>query len=109
MAWPKGRKRPGHPPPRGRGRQKGTPNKATINLREAIVESLEVVGGVKYLVKMATTAPTAYAGLLGRIIPQQHTIDIPLPTDEQLAVMTPLDMLKWTMRATMQAALHDPT
>jgi hypothetical protein len=57
------------------GRARGTPNKVTGLLREAILMAAEQAGGkdglVGYLRKAATECPTAFLGLLGRVLPLQ--------------------------------------
>lgn len=55
------------------GRQKGTPNKLTKTIREAILESFENLGGSAYLEKMARLEPSAYMTLLGKVLPTQLT------------------------------------
>lgn len=53
------------------GRQKGTPNKLTGELRAAIREAFERAGGVEYLVSVAHENPAVFCGLLGRILPME--------------------------------------
>lgn len=55
------------------GRQKGTPNKLTKTIREALLESFENVGGVQYLERIARIEPVAYMTLLGKVLPTQIT------------------------------------
>lgn len=57
------------------GRQKGTPNKLTKTVKEAIEVAFDEIGGPAYLVKMSKEQPTAFLTLLGKIIPTQlqHT------------------------------------
>ena len=63
--------------PKTGGRQKGTPNKITVQLREAVVLAANIVGSdgqgkdgiIGYLVKQAKMEPRAYMSLLGRVIP----------------------------------------
>jgi hypothetical protein len=50
------------------GRQKGTPNKNTAQLRDMILEALERRGGVDYLAKVADKP---FCALLARVIPLQ--------------------------------------
>lgn len=67
--------------PKTGGRQKGTPNKVTGLLREAIVLAAEAHGydgkgkdGVKgYCQYLAAKEPKAFAGLLGKVLPLQLT------------------------------------
>ena len=60
---------------RGKGRPKGSKNKTTLLLREAILKAAEDAGGsgglVGYLTLQATESPSAFLALLGRIIPTQ--------------------------------------
>lgn len=54
------------------GRQKGTPNKNTQELRIMILDALGGAGGVDYLKARAVDTPTAFLSLLGRVLPLQH-------------------------------------
>ena len=47
--------KPGHA--KAGGRQKGTPNKVTADLREAIMHAFDKVGGEDYLVRVARKNP----------------------------------------------------
>jgi hypothetical protein len=55
------------------GRQKGTPNKITRTLREAILQALEEAGGkggaVEYLRSQANLSPGAFLSLVGKVLP----------------------------------------
>jgi hypothetical protein len=55
----------------GKGRPKGSQNKLTATIKEAIEQSFSEVGGAKYLAEMAYSQPNAYMALLGKILPQQ--------------------------------------
>jgi hypothetical protein len=55
------------------GRQKGTPNKITRDIREAVLQSFEIVGGAQYLAEQARLNPTAYLSLVGKVLPLQVT------------------------------------
>jgi hypothetical protein len=61
------------------GRQKGTPNKTTALLKDAILQAAEQAGGeggiVAYLQKQATENPTAFMTLLGKVLPTQFSGD----------------------------------
>lgn len=56
---------------RGKGRPKGSSNKLTKTIKQAIEASFDKVGGAKYLEKMATEQPVAYMTLLGKVLPTQ--------------------------------------
>lgn len=55
------------------GRQKGTPNKITRDIREAVLQSFEIVGGAQYLAEQARANPVAYLSLVGKVLPLQVT------------------------------------
>lgn len=65
----------------GKGRPKGSKNKTTTLLREAILLAAENVGNdirpddglVAYLEQLAVVEPKAFASLLGRVLPLQVT------------------------------------
>ena len=51
------------------GRTKGTPNKTTAALKDMILTALDKAGGVKYLQRQADESPTAFLGLVGKVLP----------------------------------------
>jgi hypothetical protein len=51
------------------GRQKGTPNKITKTLREAVLGAFDDAGGQQYLVRMSQEQPAAFMTLLGKVLP----------------------------------------
>lgn len=53
----------------GPGRPKGAPNKATAELKEAILEAFRLAGGEEYLKRQAEANPTAFMTLLGKVLP----------------------------------------
>jgi hypothetical protein len=59
------------------GRKPGTKNKATLPLKEMAAESLERLGGVKYLMWLGQKEPAAYVSLLKSCIPRQDLADLP--------------------------------
>ena len=60
-------------PARGPGRPKGSVNKTTAQLKEAILEAAEKAGGkgklVGYLTTQAKENPAAFMTLLGKVLP----------------------------------------
>ena len=52
------------------GRSKGTPNKATAELKDMIINALDKAGGEDYLAKQAIENPSAFMTLVGRILPK---------------------------------------
>jgi hypothetical protein len=64
------------------GRQKGTPNKHTALLKDAILKAAEQAGDklgkeglVSYLEHQATENPGPFLSLLGKVLPMQVTGD----------------------------------
>lgn len=61
------------------GRQKGTPNKTTALLKDAIIQAAELTGRDKrgkeglvgYCRFLAVEEPRAFAALMGRVLPMQ--------------------------------------
>lgn len=53
------------------GRAKGTPNKSTGAIRDMIIQALNEAGGVKYLLLQSKKNPTAFMGLVGKVLPTQ--------------------------------------
>lgn len=56
-------------PRRGRGRPKGSLGAQTIALKEQILQALDKVGGPDYLATLAIENSSAFAGLLGKVLP----------------------------------------
>ena len=57
----------------GSGRKKGVPNKVTALLKDQILQALDELGGVAYLVTLARDNPNAFSAFFGRILPTQVT------------------------------------
>lgn len=53
------------------GRQKGTPNKLTTEVKEMILQALNEAGGVSYLVRQADNNPGPFMTLVGKVLPLQ--------------------------------------
>lgn len=58
---------------KGKGRPKGSPNKATASLKEAILSTLDKAGGIEYLYKVSQSDYKTFCSLLGRVLPMQVT------------------------------------
>jgi hypothetical protein len=53
----------------GAGRPRGSKNKISLALKEMILNSLDRVGGEEYLMRLAIENSSAYASLLGKVLP----------------------------------------
>jgi hypothetical protein len=54
---------------RGKGRKKGSLNKTTAALKDAILNAFAKVNGEDYLVMVAKSDPRTFCSLLGRVLP----------------------------------------
>ena len=72
------------------GRKKGTPNKTTTQLKEAILAAAERAGGkeglVGYLERLANSNAPAFATLLGKVLPMTLAGDRDAPLQERVTV-----------------------
>lgn len=83
------------------GRQKGTPNKTTKILKDAILQAAEEVGVdgeggdglVGYCKMVAVASPQAFCGLLGKVLPTQVTGDPDNPVVQRVenVIVDPAD------------------
>lgn len=55
------------------GRQRGTPNKLTGELKDMILSALSKAGGVAYLQQQAEKNPGPFLALVGKVLPMQVT------------------------------------
>ncbi|MDY0012842.1 MAG: hypothetical protein RBS40_08130 [Rhodocyclaceae bacterium] len=53
------------------GRKKGTPNKATASVKQALAEAFQGIGGVPSLIKWAQEEPTEFYKLWSKTLPQE--------------------------------------
>lgn len=68
----KGGAKPGE---RRGGRQKGTPNRLTGQVKEMVLVALDAVGGADYLARQAEENPGPFLALVGKVLPLQITGD----------------------------------
>ena len=76
--------------PKTGGRQAGTPNKISADVRAMVLAALDRAGGEDYLLEQATANPRAFLSLVGRLLPTTRHIEArinPLEewSDEELA------------------------
>lgn len=57
------------------GLAKGTSNKVTAQVRDAILQAFDAEGGVDYLRGVAKRDPKTFCTLLGKVLPTQITGD----------------------------------
>ena len=77
----RGGKRPGS------GRKKGGTNKITSDVKQAILEAFNALGGVEYLCAVAREDPKAFCALLGKLIPAKVAGD----EDNPITVLATID------------------
>lgn len=59
------------------GRQRGTPNRLTRDLKSMIEGALHTVGGQRYLVTIAREQPDTFCRLLAKILPRDLNVTLP--------------------------------
>jgi hypothetical protein len=79
MARPKGIAKTG-------GRQRGSPNKVTADLKGMILGALSAKGGQKYLETQATENPNAFLQLVGKVLPMTVAGDADNPIQTTITV-----------------------
>ncbi len=70
----------------GKGRRKGSVNKTTAALKDAILNAFNEAGGEKYLVTLAKSDPRTFAMLLGRVLPLTVSGDKDNPIEVNVGV-----------------------
>jgi len=87
--------RPSLPGERRGGRQKGTPNKSTALLKDAILLAAQKAGGdtdtglVDYLTVQASENPGPFMSLLGKVLPMQLAGDPDAPISISVSWLKP--------------------
>lgn len=94
----KGGAKPGE---RRGGRQKGTPNKITGELKTMVLEALDQAGGVRYLVDRARDTPGPFLTLVGKVLP------LTVAGDPQAPLQVVQQMSDEQLRTALAAALSD--
>lgn len=64
-------------PKRGPGRPKGSVNKITADIKSALLQAFDELGGVAYLKKQAKENPQAFMTLIGKVLPTQTELSGP--------------------------------
>jgi hypothetical protein len=80
------------PPNAGKGRVKGVPNKITGDIKAMVLGALEKAhkdGGIGYLVEQSEKNPTAFMGLVGKVLPLTLAGD----ADSPLKMVTRIELV----------------
>jgi hypothetical protein len=101
---PRGGKRPGS------GRKKGGTNKITSDVKQAILEAFNALGGVEYLCVVAREDPKAFCALLGKLIPVKVAGDAEDPPVLRMTIDAPPDETReqWLARTARERGLPAP-
>lgn len=75
--------------PKTGGRQKGTTNKLTADVKAMVLEALDKAGGVTYLLTQAQSNPNAFLTLVGKVLPMTVAGDPQNP----LGVVTRIELV----------------
>lgn len=89
-------------PPKGTrpgGRQKGTPNKLTVGVKDALRVAFTEAGGVDYLLWVARKDPKVFCALLAKLLPSGPVRGEPEPLALALSKLSDDQLLARTNRA----------
>jgi hypothetical protein len=85
------------------GRQKGTPNKLTVGVKDALRTAFTEAGGVEYLVEVAKSEPRVFCALLAKLLPGKGELrsggteaEVQALTDEALSARLALALDKFS-------------
>ena len=85
------------------GRRKGTPNKLTLSIREAIEHAFDELGGTSYLVHVGQTDPRTFCALLSKLLPTKLANADGSPLLAALTELTDAQLEARTARALQDA------
>lgn len=85
------------------GRQKGTVNKLTVSIREAIENAFTELGGASYLVHVGRNDPRTFCALLSRLLPTKLANADGSPLLAALTELTDAQLEARTARALQDA------
>ena len=85
------------------GRAKGTPNKITLSVREAIERAFDNLGGASYLEHVGRTDPRTFCALLSRLLPTKLANADGSPLLAALTELTDAQLEARTARALVDA------
>lgn len=85
------------------GRQKGTVNKLTVSIRDAIEHAFDELGGASYLVHVGRTDPRTFCALLSKLLPTKLSNADGSPLLAALTELTDAQLEARTARALADA------
>jgi len=85
------------------GRQKGTVNKLTVSIREAIEHAFDELGGASYLVHVGRNDPRTFCALLSKLLPTKLSNADGSPLLAALTELTDAQLEARTARALQDA------
>ncbi len=85
------------------GRQKGTVNKLTVSIRDAIEHAFDRLGGVSYLEHVGRNDPRTFCALLGKLLPTKLSNADGSPLLAALTELTDAQLEARTARALQDA------
>jgi hypothetical protein len=85
------------------GRAKGTPNKLTVSVREAVENAFTELGGMSYLVHVGRTDPRTFCALLSKLLPTKLANADGSPLIAALTELTDAQLEARTARALADA------
>jgi hypothetical protein len=65
--------KPGDPRINRKGREKGSQNRITVDLKQAIINALDRVGGEAWFVSLARKDRRSFSSLIGKLLPTRLT------------------------------------
>jgi hypothetical protein len=85
------------------GRQKGTVNKLTVSIRDAIEHAFDELGGTDYLVHVGRSDPRTFCALLSKLLPTRLSNADGSPLLAALTELTDAQLEARTARALQDA------
>ena len=85
------------------GRVKGTPNKLTVSIKEAIEHAFDELGGTSYLVHVGRNDPRTFCALLSKLLPTRLSNADGSPLLAALTELTDAQLEARTARALQDA------
>ena len=86
------------------GRSKGTPNKITLSVREAVERAFDKLGGASYLEHVGRTDPRTFCALLSKLLPTKLANADGSPLIAALTELTDAQLEARTARALADAS-----